>query len=134
MYASFSSVSPIYVPRKNAKEASVVDDIKVVPIDNLYDLVAHLRGDEIMESHPKINKDSLFEVSECIVDMKHIKGQEHAKRALEIAAAGGHNVIMNGPPGSGKTLLAKAMSSILPKLTMNEALEVTKIFSISGNP
>jgi len=76
--------------------------------------------------------EDFFADEKHLVDMKDIRGQEHAKRALEIAAAGGHNVILNGPPGSGKTLLAKTMVSILPRLTISESLEVTKIFSVAG--
>lgn len=133
LMAKEKGFSELYVPRDNAREASVVDDIEIIPIDNLYELVAHLKRESKIESYQKIDKKDLFKKLDSVVDMAHIKGQEHAKRALEIAAAGGHNVIMNGPPGSGKTLLAKAMSSILPKLTMKEALEITKIFSISGN-
>jgi len=122
----------VYVPKDNAREASVVDGLKIIPIDNLRELAFHLADREKIKSFRKSEEISLFEKENFAVDMSHIKGQEHAKRALEIAAAGGHNVIMNGPPGSGKTLLAKAMVSILPKLSMDEALEVTKIFSISG--
>ena len=132
LLAKNKGIKEIYVPKENAKEASVVDGIKVIPIDNLYSLVGHLIRETNIEVYPKINVDSLIENNEYELDMSHIKGQEHAKRALEIAAAGGHNVIFNGPPGSGKTLLAKTMVSILPKMTLDESLEVTKIFSISG--
>jgi magnesium chelatase family protein len=99
----------------------------------LYELAQHLSGEKIIESYPKVKHETLFDKVDHLTDMAYVKGQEHAKRALEIAAAGGHNVIMNGPPGSGKTLLAKTMPSILPELTFAEALEITKIFSISGN-
>ncbi len=125
--------SQLYVPRENAPEAAVVEGLEIIPIDNLFNITKHLRGEELITPFPAVEHKTLFNKVEHLVDMAYVKGQEHAKRALEIAAAGGHNVIMNGPPGSGKTLLAKTMPSILPKLTFSEALEITKVFSISGN-
>lgn len=132
LLAREKGMKEIYVPRENAGEASVVEGIEIIPVDNLYSLVGHLVGEKNIKAHPQVQVDSLIKKSEYELDMSHIKGQEHAKRALEIAAAGGHNVLFNGPPGSGKTLLAKTMPSILPKMTLDESLEVTKIFSISG--
>jgi magnesium chelatase family protein len=132
LLAKKKGISEIYVPRENCPEAGVVKDIKVIPIDNLYSLASHLIGDQLIECSPEVELDQLFSHNDYPLDMTHVKGQEHAKRALEIAAAGGHNVILSGPPGSGKTLLAKTMPSILPRLTLPESLEITKIFSISG--
>jgi magnesium chelatase family protein len=133
LLAKEKKIKEIYVPKENAPEASIVEGIEVIPVENIYSLVGHLTGVKNIEAHPKIEVDSLARKGEYELDMAHIKGQEHAKRALEIAAAGGHNVLFNGPPGSGKTLLAKTMPSILPRMTLGESLEVTKIFSISGN-
>ncbi len=122
----------LYVPSENASEASVVSGISIVPVNNLYNLADHFVGSKLIEYFPTMNCDELFRCIEQEADMSHISGQEHAKRALEIAAAGGHNVILNGPPGSGKTLLAKTMPTILPRLTFAESLEITKIFSVAG--
>ncbi len=130
--AKEKGVSEIYVPRENSAEASIISDIRVFPVGNLIDLILHLEEKIEIAPASEINPEKFFLNEEYYVDMGYVRGQEHAKRALEIAAAGGHNVILNGPPGSGKTLLAKTMASILPKLTVPEALEVTKIFSVAG--
>lgn len=131
LLARGKSIGSFFVPAENAKEATVVDDVAVYPIATLLDLFRHLSKQQLIEpvSAPDTG-DSLFEQFEF--DMRDIKGQHQAKRALEIAAAGGHNIIMKGPPGAGKTLLARTLPSILPSLTFDEAVEVTKIYSISG--
>ncbi len=122
----------IYIPNENAREASVVKGIKIIPIGSLFQIANHLIGDEIVSEFPPAEIEDLFSDYKSEYDMADVKGQQQAKRAMEIAAAGGHNIILNGPPGSGKSMLAKTMVSILPRLTMKEALEATKIFSISG--
>ncbi|MDO8673643.1 MAG: YifB family Mg chelatase-like AAA ATPase [Dehalococcoidia bacterium] len=123
----------VFVPAMDAIEASLVEGVKIVPVTSLSELSSHLRGDITI---PYFKRDGLSfdqtEVEYAGTDMMHIKGQEHVKRALEVAAAGGHNIIMTGPPGSGKTLLARSVPSILPRMTLEEALEATKIYSVSG--
>lgn len=130
--AKKKNISEIYVPKENAAEASVIENIRIYPVSSLNETISHLLEENKLEAFPKIDLESLFQNEDHLMDMENVRGQEHAKRALEIAAAGAHNVILNGPPGSGKTLLAKTLPSILPKLTISEALEVTKIFSIAG--
>ncbi len=126
-------MSPMFVPAVNAKEAAMIQDVTVIPVESLTQLVAHMRGEiSIPEYVLEENPFEAVGTGDGAIDMAHIKGQEHAKRALEVAAAGGHNMIMSGPPGSGKTLLARSLPSILPQITADEALEVTKIYSVSG--
>ena len=122
----------IFVPAANAGEASLVQGLKVYAVTSLRSLLEHLLGVKILEAEPEFKPETLFKNFTSALDMKDVVGQEMAKRALEIGAAGGHNLLLSGPPGSGKTLLARAMAGILPDLTLEEALELTKIYSISG--
>ncbi len=126
-------IDSIFVPEENAKEAALVQGIKVYGVKHLGDIPAHYADTPIKETTVDINK-YLEENSleEYIYDFKDVKGQQKAKKALEIAAAGGHNVLMSGSPGSGKTMMAKCMASILPPLELEEAFELTRIYSVSG--
>ena len=123
----------VFVPKVNEKEAAVVTGVKVYPIDSLLTLVRFFNKTIELVPAKQINLSTLLVRSEAEFDFSEVVGQEQAKRALEIAAAGGHNIFMKGSPGSGKTMLARAISGILPTLTEDEALEVTKIYSITGN-
>ena len=124
--------STVIVPEADAGEASLIEEAKIIPFSSLAQLVSYLRGEIPAPEYKAEEVDEYTPPPSSISDLAYIKGQEHVKRALEVAAAGGHNVIMMGPPGSGKTLLARSLPSILPPTTTEEALEVTKIYSVSG--
>jgi magnesium chelatase family protein len=132
LFAKESGFLNLFVPKDSANEAGAVKGIKVFPVENLNQLTSYLLKRKNIE--PVVYKEvKTFLPLPAEFDMKEVLGQEQAKRAMEIAAAGGHNIIMVGSPGSGKTMLARALPGILPPLNETESLEVTKIYSASGN-
>lgn len=133
MLAKDEHMENIFVPFADAKEAAVIRGVGVYPAPSLLALFHHFTGSDIITPHAYIPFSQIQETTNFEFDMEDIHGQEHVKRALEIAAAGGHNLFMQGPPGAGKTMLARSLPSILPELTEEEALEVTKIYSVTGN-
>ena len=119
----------MFVPSSDAAEAALIPDLEVIPVTSLAELYAHLTGECRIAPHPPV---VMAEIDVVVgTDFSEIKGQEHVKRALEVAASGGHNLLMMGSPGGGKTLLARALPTILPRLTIDEALDVTRIYSVA---
>ena len=124
--------SAVLLPAVNAAEAAIVEGLQVLPAGNLAEAVEFMRGAAQIEPHPRLSYRELLEDPPTRLDFADVKGQAHVKRALEVAAAGGHNVFMMGPPGSGKSMLAKRFPTILPPMSFEEALETTRIHSARG--
>ena len=129
--AAKSGIKKVFVPKDNARESSVVEGIEVYAVESVIQVIKHLRGEELLSP-------VVFDIHEqeeylpFMPDFSEVKGQQEAKYALEVAAAGGHNIIMVGPPGSGKSMLSKRLPSILPDMTFEESLQTTQIYSIAG--
>lgn len=125
-------IRKLYLPKQNAAEAAVVDTVEVYGISHLKELSDHLNGKQVIAPEPAQGKDLLQEAKRCPNNFADVKGQEQVKRAIEVACSGGHNLIMIGPPGAGKTMMAKCIPGILPPMSLDESLETTKIHSVAG--
>lgn len=132
IFAKQRGLKRIFLPEADAPEAALVSGLDIYPVKNLKQIVEHLTDINLITPYARPENWNEFVAPQYELDMSMVKGQEFVKRALEIAASGSHNILMSGPPGSGKTLLARSFASILPRLTADEALEVTKIYSVAG--
>lgn len=132
LHARAQGKKGLLLPALNAPEAALVEGIDIYGLENLKEATQLIESFEIFQPFKSTGASQLLYPTQALVDFSEIKGQLHVKRALEIAAAGGHNIILSGPPGCGKTLMAKALTGIMPPLTLDEALEVTKIYSVAG--
>jgi len=133
VYAKENNIPNLIIPASNAKEASLVDGVNILAISHIQDIIDHFdpKVQTTIQTTPKYDYIPTPHISD--IDMAYIRGQKLAKRALEIAAAGGHNVLMTGPPGAGKTLLSRTIPTILPMMDREEVLEVSQLYSIAGN-
>jgi len=130
--AKESGVREVILPVQNAREVSCIQDIRILPVSHLRQVIGWFEGNEEIHAQTQVSYEDLKNEAVPAVDMSQIKGQKGARRAIEVAAAGGHNMLMIGVPGSGKTMLARCLPGILPPLSFQESLETTRIFSIAG--